>query len=58
MKNLVHLGKVLSKSEKKSITGGRMVCCYEYPQCPAYNTISCLIVAGECNYHTGSAPSC
>ncbi len=53
MKNLVHLGKVLSKSEKKSITGGRPVCCHDYPQCPDYNTLSCIIIRDECHYYSG-----
>ncbi|MFH4965883.1 hypothetical protein V8G69_12850 [Gaetbulibacter sp. M235] len=58
MKNLLNLGKALSKAEKKAITGGKFVCCHSYPQCPNYNDTGCLIIGGVCEYYPGEGVSC
>lgn len=48
-KSILNIGKTLSKTQQKQITGGRFFCCSEDPSCPPpYYTTSCIIIAGRC----------
>jgi hypothetical protein len=49
-KSILKLGKTLNKVEQKQINGGKVVNCYDYPICPPYDELACIIIAGECQY--------
>lgn len=51
MKNSISkLGRVLNKTEKKQVNGGKVVNCYQNPQCPPYNELACIVMGNRCMY--------
>jgi hypothetical protein len=49
-KKFENFGTVLSKSEQRTINGGKVINCYDYPICPPYDELACTICGGVCKY--------
>ena len=57
-KSILKLGKTLNKKEQQTINGGKFICCYSNPSCPAIHETSCIIIAGRCFYESGEGVGC